>query len=224
MGEPLAAALVEFRQVLSIHRVAGGFGVGYGAPAALGAALANKKHGRLTVTIQNDGDLMYAPGVLWTSAHHRIPLLSVMHNNRAYHQEVMHVQRMCRPAQPRRGSRVDRHDAHGSQHRFRHGCQGHGRLFRGTDHRSQGPGARDPARRKKWSSAASLRWSKPSRNPANLFLNCGGSPFNDLFCHSERSEESLFDLGIRKKQREILRFAQNDGVLNFSAARRAIID
>ena len=38
---------------------------------------------------------MYAPGVLWTSAHHRIPLLSVMHNNRAYHQEVMHVQRMA---------------------------------------------------------------------------------------------------------------------------------
>jgi acetolactate synthase I/II/III large subunit len=73
----------------------GGFGVGYGAPAALGAALANRKYGRLTVTIQNDGDLMYAPGVLWTSAHHRIPLLSVMHNNRAYHQEVMHVQRMA---------------------------------------------------------------------------------------------------------------------------------
>jgi acetolactate synthase I/II/III large subunit len=73
----------------------GGFGVGYGAPAALGAALANKKHGRLSVNIQNDGDLMYAPGVLWTAAHHRIPLLSIMHNNRAYHQEVMHVQRMA---------------------------------------------------------------------------------------------------------------------------------
>jgi acetolactate synthase-1/2/3 large subunit len=42
-----------------------------------------------------DGDLMYAPGILWTSAHHRIPLLNVMHNNRAYHQEVMHVQRMA---------------------------------------------------------------------------------------------------------------------------------
>ena len=38
---------------------------------------------------------MYAPGVLWTAAHHRIPLLSVMLNNRAYHQEIMHVQRMC---------------------------------------------------------------------------------------------------------------------------------
>jgi acetolactate synthase-1/2/3 large subunit len=74
---------------------AGGAGVGYGAPAALGAAIANKKYGRLSVSIQNDGDLMYAPGVLWTSAHHGIPLLSVMHNNRAYHQEVMHLQRMA---------------------------------------------------------------------------------------------------------------------------------
>jgi acetolactate synthase I/II/III large subunit len=72
----------------------GGAGVGYGAPAAIGAALANKKYGRLTVNVQNDGDLMYAPGVLWTAAHHRIPLLSVMHNNRAYHQELMHLQRM----------------------------------------------------------------------------------------------------------------------------------
>ncbi len=73
----------------------GGAGVGYGAPAALGAAVANKKYGRISVSIQNDGDLMYAPGVLWTSAHHSIPLLSVMHNNRAYHQEVMHLQRMA---------------------------------------------------------------------------------------------------------------------------------
>ncbi len=73
---------------------AGGYGVGYGAPAAVGAALANRQHGRLSVNIQCDGDLMYAPGVLWTAAHHRIPVLSIMHNNRAYHQEVMHVQRM----------------------------------------------------------------------------------------------------------------------------------
>ncbi len=74
---------------------AGGHGVGYAAPASLGAALANQKHGRLTVTIQCDGDLMYAPGILWTSAHHHIPLLSIMHNNRGYHQELMHVQRMA---------------------------------------------------------------------------------------------------------------------------------
>ena len=54
----------------------GGAGVGYGAPAAVGAALANRKRGRLSVTIQTDGDLMYAPGVLWTAAHHKIPLLT----------------------------------------------------------------------------------------------------------------------------------------------------
>jgi len=73
----------------------GGAGIGYGAPAAAGAALANRKYGRLSVTIQDDGDLMYAPGILWTTAHHKIPLLSVMHNNRGYHQELMHVQRVA---------------------------------------------------------------------------------------------------------------------------------
>ncbi|MCK9913456.1 thiamine pyrophosphate-binding protein [Microbacteriaceae bacterium K1510] len=73
----------------------GGFGIGYGAPAAVGAALANKAEGRFSLNIQCDGDLMFAPGVLWTAAHHRIPLLTVMHNNRGYHQEVMHVQRMA---------------------------------------------------------------------------------------------------------------------------------
>jgi acetolactate synthase I/II/III large subunit len=73
----------------------GGYGIGYGAPAAVGAALANRKYGRLTVAIQNDGDLMFAPGVLWTAAHSRIPLLIIMHNNRAYHQEVMQVQIMA---------------------------------------------------------------------------------------------------------------------------------
>jgi acetolactate synthase-1/2/3 large subunit len=73
----------------------GGNGEGYNAPAALGAALANKKHGRLTVNIQCDGDLLYCPGVLWTAAHHQIPILNVMHNNRAYHQEMMYVERVA---------------------------------------------------------------------------------------------------------------------------------
>jgi acetolactate synthase-1/2/3 large subunit len=89
------ARLWNFDKYYQFIGGSGGAGVGYGAPAAVGAALANKKYGRLTVNIQNDGDLMYAPGVLWTAAHHKIPLLSVMHNNRAYHQEVMHLQRMA---------------------------------------------------------------------------------------------------------------------------------
>jgi acetolactate synthase-1/2/3 large subunit len=73
----------------------GGAGVGGSLPIALGAALANKDKGIFTATIQPDGDLMYAPGALWTAAHHKIPLLLVMHNNRCYHQEIMHVQRMA---------------------------------------------------------------------------------------------------------------------------------
>ena len=70
-------------------------GVGFASPAAVGSALAHRKHGRLYVHAQTDGDLMYANGILWTAAHHNIPLLAVMHNNRAYHQEVMHIQRMA---------------------------------------------------------------------------------------------------------------------------------
>ncbi len=80
------------------HHMLGGSGaagVGYSAPGAVGAALANRDRGILTVTLQPDGDLCYAPGVLWTAAHHRIPLLIVMYNNRGYVQEVMHLQRMA---------------------------------------------------------------------------------------------------------------------------------
>jgi thiamine pyrophosphate-dependent acetolactate synthase large subunit-like protein len=84
--------------VTEYHQMLGGTagaGVGGSLPLAMGAALANKDKGILTCTIQPDGDLMYAPGALWTAAHHKIPLLLVMHNNRCYHQEIMHVQRMA---------------------------------------------------------------------------------------------------------------------------------
>jgi acetolactate synthase-1/2/3 large subunit len=73
----------------------GAYGVGYGMPAAVGAALAARDQGRYSVNFQGDGDLMVAPGSLWTAAHHKIPLLTIVHNNRAWHQETMHVQRMA---------------------------------------------------------------------------------------------------------------------------------
>ena len=80
----------------SYHTIGGpgGYGIGWGAQAAVGAALANKKHGRISVNIQQDGDLMMGPGVLWTAAHHKIPMLTLMHNNRGFHQEVMEITRM----------------------------------------------------------------------------------------------------------------------------------
>jgi thiamine pyrophosphate-dependent acetolactate synthase large subunit-like protein len=73
----------------------GGGGVGYQMPAAVGAALAHKGSGRLVVNIIGDGELLMLPGSLWTLAHHRIPMLTLVHNNRAWHQEHMHVQRIA---------------------------------------------------------------------------------------------------------------------------------
>lgn len=70
----------------------GGYGIGWGAPAAVGAALANRKHGRLSINIQQDGDFMMGPGILWTAAHHKIPLLTLMHDNRAYMAELMQME------------------------------------------------------------------------------------------------------------------------------------
>jgi acetolactate synthase I/II/III large subunit len=70
----------------------GAAGIGYITPASLGAALANQKHGRLSIGIVGDGDLMFGPGVLWTAAHEHIPLLFIVHNNRCYHTEIMQMQ------------------------------------------------------------------------------------------------------------------------------------
>jgi len=73
----------------------GAGGMGYGAPASVGAALAAKSRNQVVINVQCDGDLNYAPGVLWTAQHHQLPMLTVMHNNRAWHQELMFVEYMC---------------------------------------------------------------------------------------------------------------------------------
>src|SRR5262249_4131039 len=53
------------------------WGTGTGMGVALGAALAFRGTGKVCVSIQNDGDLLYTPGSLWTAAHHDIPMLVV---------------------------------------------------------------------------------------------------------------------------------------------------
>jgi acetolactate synthase-1/2/3 large subunit len=73
----------------------GAAGIGYIGGAAIGAALAHKGDGTLCVSVQGDGDLMVGPGAMWTAAHHKIPLLTIVHNNRAWHQETMSVQIMA---------------------------------------------------------------------------------------------------------------------------------
>jgi acetolactate synthase-1/2/3 large subunit len=87
--------LLNFDKHYRYNGDCGGFGIGYDTPASVGAALAHKRLGRLSIAIVGDGDLNFAPGVLWTAVHHKIPLLLVVHNNRAYHAEVMIIQRMA---------------------------------------------------------------------------------------------------------------------------------
>jgi thiamine pyrophosphate-dependent acetolactate synthase large subunit-like protein len=93
----------------------GGEGLGYGMPASLGAALAQRGSGRLVVDIQPDGDLMYTPEALWTAAHHELPLLVVMHNNRTYGKDELHQAEVARargrPGEaPPRGIRLESPD------------------------------------------------------------------------------------------------------------------
>jgi acetolactate synthase I/II/III large subunit len=58
--------LWDFKKSKQWNGLSGGSGVGYNLPASLGAALANKKHGRFTVAFGGDGDFMFNPGALWT--------------------------------------------------------------------------------------------------------------------------------------------------------------
>lgn len=63
---------------------------------SLGVALAHRDAGRLVVDIQPDGDLMFDAGALWVAAKHRIPMLIVMYNNRAYYNDWEHQIRMAK--------------------------------------------------------------------------------------------------------------------------------
>jgi len=95
-----------------IGDASGAYGIGYQLPAATGAAVAVRDKGRFAVNIQADGDAMMQPGSLWTQAHHKLPILTVMHNNRAWHQEVMHLERMAArrerdPVKARIGTLID---------------------------------------------------------------------------------------------------------------------
>jgi len=71
---------------------------------SLGVALAHRDKKRLVVDIQPDGDLMFDAGALWVAAKHKIPMLVVMYNNRAYYNDWEHQIRMAKL----RGTPVER--------------------------------------------------------------------------------------------------------------------
>jgi benzoylformate decarboxylase/acetolactate synthase-1/2/3 large subunit len=74
----------------------GGAGLAYGPAATVGAALARKDDDTLVVGLQPDGDLLYAPMALWTAAHHELPLLMVVENNKSYGADRLHQARIGR--------------------------------------------------------------------------------------------------------------------------------
>ncbi|MBV9579404.1 MAG: thiamine pyrophosphate-binding protein [Chloroflexi bacterium] len=81
----------------------GGAGLGYGIGASLGVALAHKDSGRIVLNLQPDGDLLYSSSALYTAAHEKLPLLTVMLNNHSYYNSEEHGLRMAehrgRPAE-----------------------------------------------------------------------------------------------------------------------------
>jgi acetolactate synthase-1/2/3 large subunit len=98
--------LWDFTDYNQFHGQSGAAGIGYIGGAAIGCALAHKDgDGAVCVSFQGDGDFMMGPGAMWSAAHHRIPLLMIIHNNRAWYQETMSVQILA--------SRRDRHPDRG---------------------------------------------------------------------------------------------------------------
>src|SRR6266702_1904193 len=74
----------------------GGGGVGGGPGISVGAALALKGSGRLSIAICGDGDFLMGVTALWTAVHYKIPLLFVLANNRSFYNDELHQERMAR--------------------------------------------------------------------------------------------------------------------------------
>jgi len=74
----------------------GGGGLGSGPGITIGAALAQKDSGRLTVGILGDGDCLMSMNALWTAARYSIPALFIVANNRSYYNDELHQEGVAR--------------------------------------------------------------------------------------------------------------------------------
>ena len=73
--------LFPYRDRYGFHALASG-GIGWSLPASAGIAMAQK--GRPVVTVVGDGSAMYSIQALWTTAHHKLPVTTVICNNGGY--------------------------------------------------------------------------------------------------------------------------------------------
>jgi benzoylformate decarboxylase len=102
----------DFDGPLSFMGNDGGGAVGTGPGHTIGAALALKDSGRLTIGVLGDGDYLMGVNALWTASHFEIPVMIVVADNRSYFNDEMHQERVAqmrgRPAQNRWiGQRID---------------------------------------------------------------------------------------------------------------------
>jgi thiamine pyrophosphate-dependent acetolactate synthase large subunit-like protein len=89
-------SLTRFTSPLDCIGYDGGGGIGSTPGITVGAALALKGTGRLPVAIIGDGDLLMGSQALWTAAAERLPALFIVNNNRAFHNDVEHQERVAR--------------------------------------------------------------------------------------------------------------------------------
>ena len=89
-------AFWHFRGPLDFLGSDGGGGIGGGPGISVGAALALKGSGRLSVAICGDGDFLMGATALWTAVHYRIPLLFVIANNTSFFNDEVHQERVAR--------------------------------------------------------------------------------------------------------------------------------
>lgn len=89
-------ALWPHRHPLDYLGKDGGGGLGSGPGIAIGAALALKDSGRLTVGALGDGDCLMSMNALWTAARYRIPVLIIVANNRSYYNDELHQEGVAR--------------------------------------------------------------------------------------------------------------------------------
>lgn len=93
-GWPRSAC--RFRTPLDFLGKDGGGAVGTGPGHTIGAAIALKDSGRMTIGVIGDGDYLMGVNALWTAAHQRVPMLLVVANNRSYFNDEVHQERMAR--------------------------------------------------------------------------------------------------------------------------------
>jgi thiamine pyrophosphate-dependent acetolactate synthase large subunit-like protein len=96
-------AYSHFRHPLDYIGFDGGAGVGAGPGITVGAALALKGTGRMTIGLCGDGDFLMGNTAVWTAAHYGIPCLMIVCNNRSYFNDERHQEHVAvargRPAE-----------------------------------------------------------------------------------------------------------------------------